>query len=156
MNANGEPSRFGPFELPVIADPVEGFAGPLAGILAGLDWAAVQAPCSAWMLSAPADCPFLPHDLVARLSAARMAQRSSLAVAESGGRSHPIIALWSVALRDELRHVLQVEGLRKVGAFTARYQPAIASWPIEPHDPFFNVNTVDELEEAERLCAIAP
>jgi molybdenum cofactor guanylyltransferase len=154
INANCDPRRFESFGLPVIADGVKDHPGPLAGILAGLDWAAANRPNAAWVLSAPGDCPFLPRDLVARLSDALLAENAELAVASSQGRSHPVIGLWSVGLRDALREALVVEGLRKVGEWTARYRFATVGWPAEPFDPFFNVNTLDDLAEAERLAAI--
>ena len=154
LNANGDPARFAPFSLPVVADSVSDFPGPLAGILAGLDWAAASRPDAAWMLSAAGDCPFLPRDLVARLSAARVAEDAELAVAASGGQSHPVIGLWKVALRDELRHALVVDDTRKIDRFTARYRLATVSWPTTPLDPFFNANTAEDLAEAERLAAL--
>jgi molybdopterin-guanine dinucleotide biosynthesis protein A len=154
LNANGDPARFASFGLPVIADSVENFPGPLAGILAGLDWAAVVRPEATWVLSAAADCPFLPRDLVARLHRARAEQNAQLAVASSGGQSHPVIGLWSVALRAELRHALVVEDVRKIDRWTARYRLATVQWPTEPVDPFFNANTTDDLAEADRLAAL--
>ena len=120
LNANGDPARFAAFGLPVIPDSVENFPGPLAGILAALDWAAAHRPEVSLVLSAAADCPFLPRDLVARLSQALSAQNAQLAVAASGGQSHPVIGLWSVALRSELRHALVVEDVRKIDRWTAR------------------------------------
>jgi molybdopterin-guanine dinucleotide biosynthesis protein A len=154
LNANGEPARFAEFGLPVIADSVANVPGPLAGILAGLDWTAANRPDVAWLLSAAADCPFLPRDLVARLHRGRIEQNARLAVAASGGRSHPVIGLWSVALRDELRHALVAEDVRKIDRFTARYPIATVTWPAEPLDPFFNANTTDDLAEAERLAEL--
>ena len=154
LNANGDPARFAPFGLPVIPDTVADFPGPLAGILAGLDWAAANRPEIGWILSAAADCPFLPHDLVARLRSALSKERAQLAVAASGGQSHPVIGLWSVALRDELRHALVVEDVRKIDRWTARYKVATVTWPAEPIDPFFNANTADDLAEAERFAAL--
>jgi molybdenum cofactor guanylyltransferase len=154
LNANGDPTRFASFGLPVIADTVENFPGPLAGILAGLDWLAANRPEVPWMLSAAADCPFLPRDLVARLHRTRAQQEAQLAVAASGGQSHPVIGLWSVGLRGELRHALMVEGVRKIDRWTARYALATVNWPAEPLDPFFNANTVDDIAEAERLAAL--
>jgi molybdenum cofactor guanylyltransferase len=154
LNANGDPARFAPFGLPVIADSVADFPGPLAGILAGLDWAAAHRPDAAWVLSAAADCPFLPHDLVARLHQARIEQNAQLAFAASGGQTHHVIGLWSVALREELRHALVTEKLRKVERWTARYHLASVTWPTRPFDPFFNANTVDDLAEAERLAVL--
>ena len=154
LNANGDPSRFASFGLPVIPDTVENFPGPLAGILAGLDWAAANRPGVAWVLSAAADCPFLPRDLVARLHRARTEQNAELAVAASAGQSHPVIGLWSVALREELRRALVVEDIRKIDRWTARYRLATVTWPVEPLDPFFNANTVDDIAEAEKLAEL--
>ena len=154
LNANGDPARFAAYGLPVIADDVAEFPGPLAGILAGLDWVAANRPGVSWMLSAAADCPFLPRDLVARLDQARRAQDAQLAVAASDGQTHPVIGLWSVALRAELRHALVVEDIRKIDRWTARYKLATVTWPTTPLDPFFNANTVDDIAAAERLAAL--
>ena len=154
LNANGDPARFAAFGLPVIPDSVENFPGPLAGILAALDWAAANRPEVSLVLSAAADCPFLPRDLVVRLSQALSDQTAQLAVAASGGQSHPVIGLWSVSLRHELRHALVVEDVRKIDRWTARYKLATVEWPATPLDPFFNANTVDDLAEAERLAAL--
>jgi molybdopterin-guanine dinucleotide biosynthesis protein A len=154
LNANGDPARFAAFGLPVIADGVPDFPGPLAGILAALDWAAANRPDVKVVLSAAADCPFLPRDLVARLEAARQAQDADLAVAASGGQTHPVIGLWSVRLRDELRHALVKEDVRKIDRWTARYKLVTASWPTEPVDPFFNANTIEDIAEAERLAVL--
>jgi len=154
LNANGEPSRFASFGLPVIADTVADFPGPLAGILAALDWMATHRPEVTHVLSAAADCQFLPRDLVARLEAARRAENAELAVASSGGQTHPVIGLWSVRLRGELRHALVEEDVRKIDRWTARYPLATVSWPTTPVDPFFNANTVDDIAEADRLAAL--
>ncbi len=154
LNANGDPARFAAFGLPVIADGVPDFPGPLAGILAALDWAAANRPDVTHMLSAAADCPFLPRDLVARLEAARKKENAELAVAASEGRSHPVIGLWAVRLRDELRRALVKEDIRKIDRWTARYPLATVAWPVTPVDPFFNANTVEDMAEAERLAAL--
>ena len=154
LNANGDPARFGAFGLPVVPDSVADFPGPLAGILAALDWAAANRPDVTWMLSAAADCPFLPRDLVVRLHRALIEENAELAVAASGGQSHPVVGLWSVALREELRHALTVEDIRKIDRWTARYPLATVTWPSEPLDPFFNANTVEDIAEAERLAAL--
>jgi molybdopterin-guanine dinucleotide biosynthesis protein A len=151
LNANGDPARFASFGLPVIADSVEGFVGPLAGVLAGMDFA--QAQGRAWLLSVAADCPFLPRDLATRLTQARDAQDCDIVVARSGGQAHPVIALWRVALRDDLRHALVDEGLRKIDRWTARHACAHVDWPAEPVDPFFNANAPEDLAAAERLLA---
>jgi len=154
LNANGDPARFAEFGLPVIADNVENFPGPLAGILAALDWTAANRPEVSFILSAAADCPFLPRDLVTRLTRARAEQDAQLAVASSGGQSHPVIGLWSVALRGELRHALVAEDGRKIDRWTARYRLATVNWPTTPLDPFFNANTMDDIAEADRLAAL--
>jgi molybdopterin-guanine dinucleotide biosynthesis protein A len=154
LNANGDPARFESFGLPVIADSVADFPGPLAGILAALDWMAAHRPEVQLVLSAAADCPFLPRDLVTRLEMTRTAQHAELAVASSGGQTHPVIGLWSVQLRDELRHALVEEDIRKIDRWTARYPLATVSWPASPVDPFFNANTVEDIAEAERLAAL--
>lgn len=154
LNANGDPARFASFGLPVVADTVEGFAGPLAGVLTALDWAALHRPDVEWVLSAATDCPFLPRDLVARLQHARVEQGAQLAVAASGEQIHPVIGLWNVALRGELRHALVVEDMRKIDRWTARYKLATVTWPDKPIDPFFNANTIDDVAEAEQLAAL--
>ena len=154
LNANGDPARFAQFGLPVIADSVADFPGPLAGILAGLDWVAANRPDVNWMLSAAGDCPFLPRDLVARLDRERRQQNAELAVAMSGDQTHPVIGLWSVRLREELRRALVVEGIRKIDRWTSRYPLATVTWPTAPFDPFFNANTVEDIAEADRLAAL--
>ena len=154
LNANGDPARFAAFGLPVIADGVADFPGPLAGILAALDWAAINRPDVSLVLSAAGDCPFLPRDLVSRLHDALVTENADLAVAASDGQSHPVIGLWSVRLREQLRHALTVEDIRKIDRWTARYRLATVTWPVTPLDPFFNANTVDDIAEAERLAAL--
>ena len=156
INANGDPARFEDTGLPVVADSVPDFAGPLAGILAGLDWAATNAPQIEWLLSVPGDCPFLPKDLVARLHAARLAAGTPLACARSGDWRHPVVALWPVALREDLRRALVDEDLHKIEIWTARHGVAIADWSAEPVDPFFNVNTPEDAALAERIAVEHP
>ncbi len=153
LNANGDPARFASTGLPVVADEVEGFAGPLAGILAALDWAAANRPDVETVASISADTPFLPTDLVERLQQARRSAGQPLACAASDGRTHPPIGLWPVALRGDLRHALIVENERKIDRWTARHGCASAEWPNSPFDPFFNANTPEDIEEAERLAA---
>ncbi len=154
INANGDPARFADTGLTVLPDAVPGFAGPLAGILAGLDWLAVQRNGVEWLMSVPSDCPFLPDDLVERLHAARREKGAGvpLACARSGEWRHPVVALWPLALRDDLRKALTEEGLRKIEIWTARHGVAIADWPDQPVDPFFNVNTPEDVERATRIA----
>jgi len=154
LNANGDPARFAAFGLPVAPDAVEGFAGPLAGVLTGLEWAAAQAPDCRWVASVPGDGPFLPRDLVARLLAAVEAG-AELACVASGGNANPVVGLWPVALAAELRRALVEEGLRKVDLWTARHRLAVVDWPAAPLDPFFNANTPEDLATAARLLPLA-
>ena len=150
LNANGDPARFAAYGLPVVPDPLPDFPGPLAGVLAGLDWAAEHRPEMATVLSVPGDGPFLPADLVARLEAARAAASMPMACAASGGWTHPPIALWPVSLRGALREAL-LAGEKKIDRWTARFGCATAEWPAEPIDPFFNANAPEDLAAAEAL-----
>jgi molybdopterin-guanine dinucleotide biosynthesis protein A len=154
LNANGDAARFAAFGLPVVADSVPDFAGPLAGVLAGLDWAAAHVPGATHVASFAGDAPFLPRDLVARLAGAA-AQGHDLACAASAGRAHPVFGLWPVVLRDALRRAVAEEGIRKVDAWTARYDLVAVEFATVPIDPFFNANRPDDLAEAERLVTSA-
>ena len=145
LNANGDPARFADVGLPVLADTLAGHQGPLAGVLAGLDWAAAEG--ADWLLSVPGDCPFLPRDLVARLHAAIGAEDADIACAMSGGRAHPVLALWPAALQGRLREALDA-GERKIDAFTGCFRVAVSEWPGGERDPFLNVNSPEDLERA--------
>lgn len=155
INANGDPKRFADTGLDVVPDSVPDFAGPLAGILAGLDYLAAQDNGIEWMLSVPGDCPFLPDDMVERLHEARrkMGAGVPLACARSGEWRHPVVGLWPLALREDLRKALMVEGLHKIEIWTARHGIAVADWPDQPIDPFFNVNTPEDARRAETIVA---
>ena len=152
LNANGDPVRFASYGLPVLPDSVAGFVGPLAGVLAGLDWAAGYG--ASHIVTAAADTPFFPEDLVARLTRAADEQCKPIALARTEAGRHPTFGLWPVALRDDLRAALE-EGVRKVVLWTDRHGTATAEFPVTTFDPFFNVNTPDDLAEAERLLVRA-
>jgi molybdopterin-guanine dinucleotide biosynthesis protein A len=153
LNANGDPARFAGFGLPVVADSVPDFAGPLAGALAGLDWAAAHYPDCAFVVSVATDAPFFPRDLVARLIEGLDEGHADLACAASGGREHPVFGLWPVRLRDELRRAVVEEGVRKVDRWTGRYKLATVSFADRPIDPFFNANRPEDLAAAAALIA---
>ena len=153
LNANGDPSRFDPFGLPVAADVIEGQAGPLAGILTGMEWVRTHQPHCEWIISIATDTPFLPADLVDRLAAAIRDEHAELASAVTKGRTHPVIGLWPVRLASDLRRAMLDEDIRKIDRFTARYRLADVVFPADPVDPFFNTNRPEDLEEAERLLA---
>lgn len=148
LNANGDPARFVALGLPVLPDSIEGFAGPLAGVLAGLDWALSRG--ASHIVTAAADTPFFPVDLVSRLSRAAVEQGKPIALARTENGRHPTFGLWPVALRDDLRTALG-GGVRKVVLWTDRHGTATAEFPASGFDPFFNVNTPEDLTEAERL-----
>lgn len=155
LNANGDPARFESFGLPVAADVVEGYAGPLAGVLTGLDWAAENAPGARWVASFACDAPFFPTGMVQRMLAAVEAAGADMACAVTHGRTHPVFGLWPVALREALREAMVQEEIRKVDAWTARYRLVEvdfpdAETPSGPLDPFFNTNRPEDLEEAAR------
>ena len=147
LNANGEAARFAAFDLPVIQDSIEGFAGPLAGVLAGLDWAAGKG--ASHIVTAAADTPFLPADLVPQLRLAAETQDKPIALARTENGRHPTFGLWPTALRDDLRGALN-DGLRKVVQWTDRHGTAMADFPVLGFDPFFNVNTPEDLAQAQR------
>ncbi|MGY6697243.1 MAG: molybdenum cofactor guanylyltransferase MobA [Roseinatronobacter sp.] len=150
LNANGDPARFGMYGLPVVPDSLPDWPGPLAGVLAGMDWAAEQGASS--VVSVAADTPFFPHDLVACLQAAAGPSGLALAGSRVAGKlwRHPTFGLWPVALRDDLRSALQ-GGLRKVVLWTDAHDAGCAEFGADPFDPFFNINTPEDIETAEAL-----
>jgi molybdopterin-guanine dinucleotide biosynthesis protein A len=152
LNANGDPARFSAFRLPVVSDTFGGFAGPIAGILTGLEWGRANAAGCPWMASFATDSPFFPDDLVLRLrTAAVQAEGVEAACAASGGRPHPVFALWSVRLAPVLRDAMEREGLHKIEDCTGASRICVVDFPAAPIDPFFNVNRPEDLAEAERL-----
>lgn len=157
LNANGDLERFSEFNLPTVADPVEGFAGPLAGVLAGFTWAREHAPDARWIVTAATDTPFFPQELVLRLLDATKGQYPAIALASSNERMHPVFGLWPVALADDLREALE-SGTRKVLDWTAKHTTVTAVFP-EVHiggvtiDPFFNANRPDDMAHAATILA---
>jgi molybdopterin-guanine dinucleotide biosynthesis protein A len=157
INANGDARRFASLELPVVPDTVGGFAGPLAGVLAGMRWSMANAKNARWIVTAAADAPLLPSDLVARLMQAVAERPSAIALAQSHGELHPVIGLWPVALANDLEEQLG-KGVRKVLDWTKQH--GTAAVPFAPErvcgldiDPFFNANTPSELEQLRAMLA---
>lgn len=157
LNANGDLERFSQFKLPTIADPVEGFAGPLAGVLAGYTWARENAPDARWIVTAATDTPLFPNDLVAKLLEATQGQYPAIALASSNERMHPVFGLWPTVLADDLHDALE-NGTRKVLHWTDRHSTVTAAFPEmqisgTTIDPFFNANKPDDLAHAESVLA---
>lgn len=149
LNANGDPSRFAHLGLPVVADTLADFPGPLAGVLAGMRWALQHTPEATHIVTAPADAPLLPRDLVARLAAAAREQPGALPVAQSESGLHPVVALWPLTHADALDKALR-DGVRQVrgwmqqhGILPVTFAPADVNG--QRLDPFFNANTPDDL-----------
>ena len=159
INANGDPSRFAAFGLPVAADTVSGFVGPLAGVLAGMRWSIDNASAARWIVTVAGDAPMLPLDLVSCLTAAVAAHETAIALARSAGEVHPVIGLWPVALADDLETALK-DGVRKVLHWTDRHGTVEVDFPITrvgriEVDPFFNANTPQELDALRAMLAKA-
>jgi len=160
LNANGDPARFAAFGLDVVPDPIIGYAGPLAGVLAGMEWARRNRPSARWIATAASDTPFFPRDYVARLLAAAQPRHPAIAMAASGGREHPVFALWPVALTGDLRGALEA-GTRKILDWTDRHTTLTGKFdmidgPDGEIDPFFNANRPEDLALAERIAGTKP
>jgi len=151
INANGDPKRFSRWELPVVADTVSDFPGPLAGILAAMEWAGVNKPESQWIVSVPVDTPFIPRDLIERFSQSITDNKAELSCAKSDGRAHPVVGLWPVALAGDLRTALSVDNIRKVDLWTARFNLVHTEFDTSSIDPFFNINRPEDIERAEQV-----
>lgn len=150
LNANGDAERFSTYELSVVSDVIDGYAGPLAGVLTGLDWAYENRPDIQWIATFPTDAPFLPVDLVSKLMQAVESDDADMACATSRGRTHPPIAVWPVRLKEELRRAMIDEDMRKIDLWTARYKISHVAFDDPEIDPFFNINKPENLEEASR------
>lgn len=151
LNANGDPARFTDYSLPVVADTVDGFVGPLAGVLTGQEWARENATDAKWVVTMATDTPFFPANLVARFAAAIEENGADMAMATSGGNRHPVFGMWPVGLADDLRHALVVDGVRKVLHWTDRFNLVQVDFSIDPYDPFFNVNRPEDLQQAKTI-----
>ncbi len=152
LSANGDPARFAAFSLPVVPDRDETFAGPLAGLLAAMAHAEARWPAVKTLVSVPADTPFIPADLVARLTKRRREDDLEIVMAASGGRAHPTVALWSLGLWQPLAQALE-SGEKRVRNFIESRRYAAVDWPMTPADPFANINTPEDLAEAEQITS---
>jgi molybdopterin-guanine dinucleotide biosynthesis protein A len=156
ISANGDPSRFAFTGLPVLSDSIPDHPGPLAGILAGLEWVTAHRREIEWVVSVPGDTPFIPDDFVNRLHEAQAASGGPIACAMSNGQEHPALGLWPVHLKDNLRKALALGGIRQVRSWSAVHGVGYAHWSAEPFDPFLNINRPDDLRQAEDVLARLP
>jgi len=157
INANGDPARFSGHGLPVIRDSIDGYAGPLAGLHAGLAWARNETPEACFVASVPVDSPFVPTDLVPRLKAALLAHNAACAIASSQGERYPVAGLWRLELADAIEMALN-ENVRALHRFADLNQAVTVDFPLmsvgeEAIDPFFNVNAPTDLDRARALYA---
>ncbi len=148
LNANGDPTRFSSYGIPVVPDVVSGFAGPLAGVLTGLEWAAEHVPDCEYVATFATDAPFFPSDLVEKLHNL-IKFGAALVCATSNQHHHPVFGLWPVRERSALRDAMTEDHIRKVDVWTSRYKLGIVDFPIQPIDPFFNLNTPEDMARAE-------
>ncbi len=159
LSSNGDEECFASYGLPVIGDVIKGFAGPLAGVLSGLEWVSENIPQARWMASFATDTPFFPKDMVARLAKAiddtECAHPSDIACASSGGRMHPVFALWPVAMSKDLRLAMINKKMRKASLWMDSCRTERVEFQNQPFDPFFNINTPDDLATAERAAMLA-
>ena len=149
INANGDPARYAAFGLPVCADVIDGYAGPLAGILTGLEWVAANHSDCSHMVSLATDAPFLPVNLIAVLESA-IGDGAEIAQAMSLQRRHPVFAIWPVAIAGALRDAVIDEGVRKIDDFTACYHCVTVEFAGTP-DPFMNLNRPDDFDLATQI-----
>jgi len=153
INANGDGARFDAFGLPVVPDVIDGYAGPLAGVLTGLEWVAENAPDCSWLATFATDAPFFPDDMVERMLECIEREKADMACAIRNGRTHPVFALWPLALKDDLRRAMVDEDMRKVDQWTSRYHIVHVEFADATRgmDPFFNINVAEQLAEAEHF-----
>lgn len=153
LNASGDASRFAAYDLEIVEDVIDGHLGPLVGVLSALEWAKVNQPTAEWVASFATDAPFFPPNMVRRLLEAATDNATKIAVATSYDRAQPIFAVWSVDLAQDLRRAVAEEGMRKVMAWAQCHNPAFVEFDAHGLDPFYNINTPDDLDEAERLMS---
>lgn len=151
LNVNSASEQFADYDLPLVKDVIPDFAGPLAGILTGLDWMSRQNPKPDYMLSLPGDAPLIPKDLVERLMKAITETSSDIASVSSNNRTHPVIALWSLDLLEDLRTGVVEEHIRKIDLWTGKRKTVYVDWKTDAYDPFYNINRTEDLKGAEDI-----
>ncbi len=153
ISSNSETPHLTKFGLPIVADTIHGFAGPLAGILTGMEWTRQHYPDIEWIVSFPSDAPFVPLDCVSKMLEQAQMDNAEIVCASSAGRTHPVCALWRIDLADNLRQAMEEEEMRKIDLWTARHRLSALEFSDQPFDPFFNINRPEDLEQAEVILA---
>ncbi len=156
INANGNPDRFESTNKPIVADTIEGHAGPLAGVLAAMQWVQQNEPQTKWIATLPVDTPFAPDDFARKLLLETTKTNADMACTSSNGRHHPVVGLWPVDLADQLKQAMMKEDMRKVDLWTARYKLTIVDFEVGQYDPFFNINRPADIEKAEQILKDQP
>ena len=151
INSNSDANLFLEQGLTVVPDTIQGFAGPLAGILTGMEWVLRNKPQYEWIATFPSDAPFIPHNCVKEMRLCAKMENTDIVCTASGQRTHPVCALWRIDLAADLRKVMINEGLRKIDLWTARHQLSIIKFPDHPYDPFFNINRPEDMVLAEKI-----
>ena len=151
LNANGNTERFLDYKLTTVSDVIGDFAGPLAGILTGMEWMRTHHPGVKWLASIPGDAPFIPRDFVGKCLKAASRTGTDIICAKSSGQAHPVCALWKVKLADELRWAMERDGIRKIDKWSSNYLVHHEEFPTDPIDPFFNINSEEDLLLAETM-----
>ena len=151
INSNSSANLFREQGLAVVPDTIKGFAGPLAGILTGMEWVLQNRSNCEWIATFPSDAPFIPLNCVKEMQTCAKAEKSDIVCTSSGQRTHPVCGLWNVKLAPILRKGMINEGIRKIDLWTSRHQLSIIKFPDHPYDPFFNINRRDDLEQAEKI-----
>lgn len=151
INSNSDPILFKTQDLPVVPDSIQGFAGPLAGVLTGMEWVQKNKPEHQWIASFPSDSPFIPLNCVKKLQLCALKEKADIVCAASGGRTHPVCAIWRVSLARNLREAMLNEGIRRIDVWTSRHQLSSVNFPHEPYDSFFNINRPEDLARAKEI-----
>jgi molybdenum cofactor guanylyltransferase len=151
INSNSNADLFKGQNHPIIPDSIGGYAGPLAGILTGMEWVLRVKPQCKWIVTFPSDAPFIPLDSAEKMIKCAEEERANIVCSASNGRTHPVCALWQVGLADDLRKAMINEEIRKIDLWTARYRSSVVEFSDQPFDPFFNINKPGDLERAEEI-----
>jgi molybdopterin-guanine dinucleotide biosynthesis protein A len=151
LNANGDANRFRSIFEIIVPDTIVGAVGPLAGVLAAMEWTRANVPYANWVVTVACDSPFVPRNMVETMGQAVEQAGADMACARSGSRTHPVFGLWPVRLADDLHKAILEEGIRKVDIWTSRYKLIEVEFPVDNYDPFFNANTPDDIVKAQQI-----